>query len=94
MNPVMYLITASRRHQCTRCGRKHRRYETVAECLWPGAWITGEGPYAVLAHCDELLTVSLHPDQEAAEESIDALDNFGCGRACGRRHEIVVLNLP
>jgi hypothetical protein len=90
---AMKLITTGRHRQCARCGRKHRCYETVAECLWPGAWITGDGPYAVLAHCDELLTVSLHLDREVAEESIGVLDQFGCGQACGRRHEIVLISL-
>ncbi len=90
----MKMLTTGRRPPCTRCGRRHRSYDTVAECLWPGAWITGDGPYAVLAHCDELLTVSLHPDHVIAEESIDVLDQFGCGHACGRRHEIVLISLP
>jgi hypothetical protein len=91
----MKLITTGRHPQCARCGRNHRSYETVAECLWPKAtWISGEGPYAVLAHCNELLTVSLHPDEAIAEESIGVLDQFGCGYACGRRHEIIQISLP
>ena len=39
--------TIYRRHNC---GRRHRTYRTLAECVWRGAWtvVTGEGPYAVV----------------------------------------------
>jgi hypothetical protein len=91
----MKSMTIGRQSECSQCGRRHRSYETVAECLWPRAtWISGDGPYAVLAHCNDLLTVNLHADQPTAEESIGALDQFGCGYACGRRHEIVLISLP
>jgi hypothetical protein len=91
----MKLLTIGRHSQCVRCGHRHRSYETVAECHWPRATrISGDGPYAVIAHCNDLLIVTLHPDRATAEESIGALDQFGCGHGCSRRHETILISLP
>ena len=77
-----------RRHNCE---RRHRTLRTLARCMFPkAAWVVGEGPYAVLAWC-RVLTVSLHPDLDAARGSLDFIDSYHCGGRCSRRHEVVVL---
>ena len=77
-----------------RCKQDHRSYLDFAECYWKKAeWVSGEGPFAVLAHC-RALTVTLHKTREKAEESQRFIDRFGCGGACDRRHEIVQIHLP
>ncbi len=76
-----------------RCHRHHRTHQTLAECRWPeAAWIVGDGPYAVLAHCD-MLSVVLHDTPEAAHTALARLDERRCCRACDGRHELVVLEL-
>jgi len=54
------------------------------------AWITGEGKYALLAHC-RILTVTLHETKESAEKSKRFIDKFACGGLCYRAHEIIEL---
>jgi hypothetical protein len=72
-----------------RCGKQHRSYWTLAKCLWPRAiWDGGNGPYALLAHCD-VLTVSLHKTLESALDSKRQIDWTACGGRCRRDHEIV-----
>jgi hypothetical protein len=55
-------------------------------------WITGDGPYAVVAHCREV-SVSLHHTQENADECLRSLARSGCGGACVMDHEIVDLQV-
>ena len=69
-----------------RCNRHHRTYATWAHCTWPrAAWITGDGPYALLARCDTL-TVMLFKEETSAQERMSGLQ---CGHACTGNHEIV-----
>lgn len=76
-----------------RCARRHRAHQTLAECRWPeAAWVVGDGPFALLAHCD-MLSISLHDTRAAAEAALARLDELRCCRACDGRHEIVVLFL-
>lgn len=80
-----------RRHNCT---RTHRGYRTFAKCIWPrAAWISGTGPYAVVAYCRDI-TVTLHADIDAAQFALDTIDGGGCGGRCGRRHKLVRLEPP
>lgn len=66
-------------------------YRTTAKKRWPDAeWISGDGPYASLAHCN-VLTVQLHTTRTGAERAISFIDRIGCGGACSRDHDLVVL---
>lgn len=56
------------------------------------AWIDGDGPFALLAHC-RVLTVTLHATRERAEHSKGIIDSTGCGGCCVRKHEIVELTI-
>jgi hypothetical protein len=51
-------------------------------------WIDGNGPFALLAHC-EVLTVTLHETLEEAEKDKAAIKRTGCGARCLNAHEIV-----
>jgi hypothetical protein len=54
--------------------------------------ISGEGPYALLAHCGWQINVTLWPTRDEAEEQKRTLDELGCGvDQCPRNHEIVDL---
>lgn len=76
------------------CSSSHRSYRTMAKCMWKRAvWVTGEGPFAVLAHC-RVLSVTLHKTPEAAEAAKKTIDSTACGGACNGRHEIVEVCLP
>lgn len=79
------------------CGRTHRTFGTLARCIWRRAvWVTGNGPYATVARC-RVLTVQLHPTQEAAEAAKRVIDSSGCGGACpcnGNGHDLVRLVAP
>ena len=68
------------------------RWQLKATQLWGkrGAWIDGDGRFAVLAHC-RVLTVSLWERKEEAARARAGIDHFGCGGACSRNHEIVDL---
>lgn len=68
------------------------KWQKKAEKRWPNAeWITGEGKFAVLAHCRRL-TVTLWPNIEKAEEAKQRIDETACGGHCTRDHEIVDLS--
>jgi hypothetical protein len=45
------------------------------------AWVTGEGPYLVLAYCREL-TVTRHQTLERAIRTKRCIDGAGCGGNC------------
>ncbi len=53
-------------------------------------WVTGTGPYAVLAHC-KVLTITLHRDHDAATAARRFIDRTGCGGGCHRDHAVVNL---
>ena len=74
------------------CTVRHRSWNTHAACRYPGnVWVMGEGPIALLAWCD-VLTVSLHADVETAQGAREWLDDFACGHACVKDHDIVDLD--
>ncbi len=77
------------------CAAKHRTYPAMAACVWPrAAWVTGDGPYALLAHCGTL-KVTLWPTGAQAQEHRTRIDRAGCGAHCDPAgHEIVELQLP
>lgn len=78
-----------RRHNC---GRQHRAWPALAHCMWRhAAWISGDGPFAVIAWCG-VTTVSLHVDVEAAVHALAVVDGTGCGHRCAGRHELVRLD--
>jgi len=77
-----------------RCGRTHHGYQSLAECCWPeAAYLTGDGPFAVLARCG-LLSVSLYPTRDEAQRRLRRLVADGCGRGCEGRHDLVDLGQP
>lgn len=83
--------TTERPRVHTSCLTRHRTYRAAAGCAWPrAAWVTGEGPHAVLASC-RVLTVTLHPSAEAATDALAFIDHHGCGGRCIRNHRHVVL---
>jgi hypothetical protein len=75
---------------CPKCGRRHRKYHAIAKCRWgrKAVWITGEGPFALLAHCRQL-SITLWPTLEEARKKKAVIDSGGCGGMCLRIHEIV-----
>lgn len=76
------------------CDRRHRSYRTTAACMFKrAAWISGEGPYALLAWCGTL-TVTLHESETAARGTLTALNRTACGHRCSARHEVVQIVLP
>ena len=60
-----------------------RRYKRIE-------WITGSGPFALLAHC-RVLTITLWKTKEEAEICKKRIDETACGGMCNRNHEIVDL---
>lgn len=76
-----------------RCTRTHRSYRAAARCMWPRAcWISGDGPYALLAHCD-VLTITLWPTAGKAFSTYQWLAGFKCGHLCTGRHEVIKIEL-
>lgn len=66
-----------------------KTFKQKAKKKWRKAeWITGNGKYALLAHCD-VLTITLWPTYEEAIRSKAFIDKFACGHACYKHHEIV-----
>jgi len=84
--------TVTGRSPWHRCTTRHRTYRMVAHCRWPhAAWVTGEGRWAVLAHC-RALTVTLHPTLERAARAKRLIDTDACGGRCHRDHDLVDLH--
>ena len=78
--------------RCSRCGRRHRSYRTLAPCRWPRAGrIDGDGPWAVVS-CSGY-TVTLWPTLDDAEACVAMLDQTHCGHRCyrGARHRVIDL---
>jgi hypothetical protein len=67
-------------------------YKEKAKRKWgkAAAWISGNGRYALLAHC-RMLTVTLWSTMDAAEAAKKQIDATACGGACVRDHEILDL---
>jgi hypothetical protein len=67
--------------------------------MWPRAvWITGEGPFALVARCPSgpsrrrsALTITLWRTPRDAEVSKAFIDSTGCGGRCWGDHEIIRL---
>jgi hypothetical protein len=73
------------------CGRTHHGYQSLAECTFPdAAYVTGDGPYALVARCD-MLSVALYETEAEVRRRRKRLETTGCGRACEHRHEVVLL---
>jgi hypothetical protein len=70
-------------------------YRKMAQRKWGrrAAWITGKGPFAVLAHC-RVLTVTLWTSLEKAQAAKKQIDEHACGGRCNRDHEIINLSAP
>jgi hypothetical protein len=85
-----------RRHYCS---ASHQSFLTLAKCIWRRAvWITGEGPFALLARCPsgpterrQALTVTLWPTLRDAEVQKAFIDRMGCGGRCWGDHQIIKL---
>lgn len=74
------------------CRATHRTYNRFARCAIKSAtWVTGEGPYAVIAWC-RVPTVTLWITQGEAERAKTFIDATGCGGRCSRQHEVVKLD--
>lgn len=72
--------------------KHHPSYRALARLRWRRIeWISGDGPFALAAHCRPL-TVTLWPTRELAETERVFIDDTGCGHPCHKRnHEIVDL---
>jgi hypothetical protein len=76
------------------CGRTHHGWASLAECWWPdAAFVTGDGPHALVARCG-MVSVALHESAAEARARGRRLDSVGCGRGCRRDHEVVDLAQP
>lgn len=74
------------------CSSIHRTYNRLARCMIRRvAWVSGEGPYALIAWC-RVPTVTLYETPERAHAALEALG--ACGGHCTRRHEVVALVRP
>jgi hypothetical protein len=72
-------------------GSMKKEYHGIAKKRWPAAaWIEGDGPIALVAHCGGV-TVSLYPARAEAEQAKQAIDAGGCGSRCRKKHEIVFI---
>ena len=66
-----------------------RYYGKLADRRWKHAeWITGNGRFALLAHC-RVLTVTLWKTIGEAEMAKQRIDETACGGACIGMHEII-----
>jgi hypothetical protein len=82
--------------QCAKCGRRHRSWWKLAECLLhPTIWTQGRGPWASVSDCPREpyggATVMLHMSKEAAERAKQLIDGLACGGRCRRLHRVVNL---
>lgn len=76
------------------CARTHHGYQSLAECTWPdAAYVVGDGPYALVAHC-QMLTVALYETLAEARRRIRRLDADRCAKTCVGDHELVALPAP
>jgi hypothetical protein len=54
------------------------------------AWVSGEGPILLLAHCRQLTITRWNKSSDAYKRK-EFIDRLGCGGACCGSHEIVRL---
>jgi hypothetical protein len=79
---------------CHLCWRRHRKWRSIAECVWPRAiWIAGNPPnrgpcYALESRCHPGCTVTLWDDLEEAAAAKRMIDRLHCGSRCCRQHTI------
>jgi hypothetical protein len=69
-------------------------WRTKASQKWGerARWLSGEGPFAVIAPCREF-SFSLWATKEAAEKAKVHLDQMGCGGGCNPLlHKVVDLS--
>ena len=72
-----------------RCDRRHRSEATFIKCAIPKLeWVSGSGPYAVVAWC-RVPTVTLWESYSEALRAKHAIDWRACGGKCSRKHQIV-----
>jgi hypothetical protein len=70
---------------------KDTDWNAKARRLYPRAcWVSGDGPYAVLAYCRQL-SIELIETLERAQARKEFIDGGGCCGRCCRAHEIVDL---
>jgi hypothetical protein len=74
--------------QCPHCGRLHRSWARLTECVFRPEWVVGEGEWGSFAWCPRGLTVVLHRTREAAEESRRQVDQTRCGGLCVGNHTV------
>jgi hypothetical protein len=69
------------------------RHQRLARQRWgkKAVWLAGDGAWAVLAGCNDALSVFLCPDQDAAESALLFIERVGCGSRCVRDHLVVRL---
>lgn len=78
--------------RCVRCGRRHRTWVRLAECLLrPVLWAAGRGPWASVSACRPGRTVQLYATRDAAEAAQVTIDQAGCGGGCSRQHRVIDL---
>jgi hypothetical protein len=87
------------------CEKNHRKYSSLAECIYGGASARGgDGPFALLAHCGSYFppthkspfvntSITLWMEVEKALEEARALLARKCGGQCTGDHEVVELDL-
>lgn len=74
------------------CGRTHHCWQSLAECTWPeAAFVTGEGPFALVARCG-MVSVALYATAAEARRRWKRMDTVGCGRGCVHHHDVVHLD--
>lgn len=85
-----------RRHNCL---GTHRRWDTLARCIWPRArWIDGDGEFATVSYCNlgchvpdyrRGITVELHKTQDGAVKALAEMAK--CGATCNGNHDLIRL---
>jgi len=87
--------TTPKQYRIHACTGTHPCYRTWARCAWSSAsWISGNGPYAVVARCRAgAHTITLHDDLDRARASLAAIDRSRCGGVCRGRHDLVEIFL-
>jgi hypothetical protein len=77
--------------RCPECAKQHACFYNLARCLYPRhAWISGEGPWALVSRCGRRadFTVTLHADKAEALGDKISIDETGCGSRCRGAHEV------
>ena len=81
------------RYRQHHCQATHRTTTTFLRCAFKRiAWISGTGPYALIAWCGTT-TITLWETHTAAADAQSALDSHGCGGRCYGKHTLALINL-